>query len=71
MKIHPKFQPILYGFGVFVVFLSLSVVIKIITHRTASDAEYFGVIAKKDLFLGLIVAVVLTFTHEKKKNLRK
>ena len=70
MSISPKLRPILYGFGVFAVFTILSVVLKIITHRVYTDAQYLGIFSNKDLLLGLVVALVLTFTHERKKKLK-
>lgn len=70
MSIPPKLQPVLYGLGVFAVFIALSVALKLITHRVFSDARYFGILSNKDLLLGLFVAAVLTFTHERKKKLK-
>ena len=70
MSISPKLQPILYGLGVFAVFTILSVALKIITHRVSADAQYLGIFSNKDLLLGLVVALVLTFTHERKKKLK-
>jgi len=70
MLIPPKLQPILYGLGVFAVFTILSVALKIITHRVSTDAQYLGIFSNKDLLLGLVVALVLTFTHERKKKLK-
>ena len=70
MSISPKLQPILYGLGVFAVFVILSVVLKIITHQVSPDAQYLGILSNKDLLLGLIVAVILTFTHVRKRKLK-
>jgi hypothetical protein len=70
MTIPPKLQPVLYGIGVFIVFTALMVIMKLITHRVPSDAEYFGLFTNQDLLLGVVVAVVLTFSHERKKKLK-
>jgi len=70
MTIPPKLKPVLYGIGVFIVFTTLMVILKLVTHRIPSDAEYFGLFTNQDLFLGVIVAVVLTFSHERKKKLK-
>jgi len=70
MTIHPKLKPILYGIGVFIVFTSLMAILKLITHRISSDAEYFGLFTNQDLLLGVVVAAVLTFSHERKKKLK-
>jgi len=71
MAIPPKLQPILYGVGVFVVFTTLVIVMKLVTHRISVDAEYFGLFTKKDLLLGAAVAIILTFSHERKKKLKQ
>lgn len=70
MKVPSKLQPVLYGLSVFAVFIILSVILKLIAHRESTDAIYFGILSNKDLLLGLLVAVVLTFTHEHKKKLK-
>jgi hypothetical protein len=70
MSIHPKLKLILYGFGVFTIFMSISVLMKLVSHRIYTDAEYFGLISNKDLMLGLLIAFVVSFTHEKRKRLK-
>jgi hypothetical protein len=70
MSIHPKLKPFLFGSGVFVVFMSLSVVMKLVTHRVSVDAQYFGFISTKDILIGLFVAGFVTFTHERKKKIK-
>ncbi|GEM_PF-806366 len=69
MNIHPKLKPVVYAIIVFVVFMSLSVALKLITHRNSIDDIYFGILSKKDLLIGLGIAIFLTFTHEQKKKL--
>lgn len=70
MTIPPKLQPILYGLGVFVVFTTLMVILKLTTNRIPAETDYFGLFTNQDLFLGLVVAAVLTFSHERKKKLK-
>lgn len=70
MTVPPKLKPIIYGMIVFVIFIVLSVALKLLTHRVASADIYFGVLSNKDLLIGLFVAVFLTFTHEKRKTLK-
>lgn len=71
MTVHPKLKPIIYGFTVFLVFISLSVILKMLTHRVSSTDVYFGVLSNKDILIGFCIAVFLTFTNEQKKKLRK
>ncbi len=64
----PKLKTVLYGLSVFAIFTILAVALRYFTNSTAQDLEYFGLFSKKDLFLGLIVALVVTFNHERKMN---
>ena len=70
MNIHPKLRPIFYGLGAFAIFTVLSVVLKFVTNHTATPDEYFGILSNKDLLLGAVVALILTFTHERRKKLK-
>ena len=70
MEIHPKLKPILYGLGVFTVYIVLSLVIRLVAKRIPADAEFFGMFSTNDLLIGVVVAVVLTFTHERKKRIK-
>jgi hypothetical protein len=70
MTIPLKLQPVLYGIGVFIVFTTLMIVLKLLTHRVPEDAEYFGLFTNKDLLLGAVIAIILTFSHERKKKLK-
>jgi len=65
---HPKLQTLLFGLGVFAVFTTFAVSLRYFTSSTPQSFEYFGIISKKDILLGLIVALVVTFNHERKKN---
>lgn len=70
MSIPPKLQPILYGIGAFALFTLLSIILKIATNHQSTENEYFGIISNKELLLGAVVAIILTFTHERKKKLK-
>lgn len=70
MTIPPKIQPILYGVGVFIVFTTLMIIMKLITHRVPTQKEYFGLFSNNDLLMGAVVAIILTFSHERKKKLK-
>lgn len=71
MTIPPKIKPLLYGISVFIVFSTLVAVMKLVTKRIPTNAEYFGLYTQKDILLGAIVAVILTFSHERKKKLKQ
>jgi len=67
---HPKLKTVLYGLSVFAIYTALAIVLRIVSHHVPEENEYFGVISNKDLLLGLMLAFVLTFTHERRKNLK-
>ena len=70
MKVHPRVEPILYGIIVFVIFYILTLVLKLITHQFPTVLSFETLFPKKDILLGLAVAVILTFTHQRKKKLK-
>ena len=67
---HSKLKIVLYGLIVFILYTILAIIIKKVTHHIPTQEEYFGLLSNKDLLLGLLLAVVLTFTHEQKKRLQ-
>jgi len=67
---HPKLKILLYGLSVFLIYTILAVALRMITHHVPTEEEYFGLISNKDLLLGLMLAFVLTFTHERRKKLK-
>jgi hypothetical protein len=66
---YPKLKPFLYGLGVFSVYALLTFILRWSFNKMPLDAEYFGVYTTNDLLIGIVVAVVLTFSHERKKKL--
>jgi len=67
---HPTLKIVIYGLSVFVIYTVLAIVLRYVTHHVPTEEEYFGLISNKDLLLGLLLAVVLTFTHERRKKLK-
>ncbi len=65
---HPKLQTLLFGLGVFAVFTTFAVGLRHFTSSTVQNLEYFGFFSKRDIVLGVIVALVVTFNHERKKK---
>jgi len=61
---------LLYGLGVFAVYAILTYVLRVLFNRVADDAQFFGVYSQNDLLVGVLVAVVLTFSHQRRKNLK-
>lgn len=67
---HPKLKIVLYGLSIFVIYTILAIGLRYITHHISQEDEYFGLISNKDLLVGIGLAIVLTFTHERKKKLK-
>jgi hypothetical protein len=65
-----KFKPVLYGLSVFAVYAILTLILRFAFDRMPEDAEFLGLYTTNDLLLGLVVAVVLTVSHERKKRLK-
>lgn len=67
---HPIIKTLLYGLSVFIIFMVFAVVLKLVTHRVDGNA-LFGLITKNDLLMGVVVAVFVSFSHERKKKLKQ
>ena len=67
---HPKLKIVIYGLSVFLIYTILAIGLRYVTHHVPQEDEYFGLISNKDLYLGLLLAIVLTFTHVQKKRLK-
>jgi hypothetical protein len=68
--VNSKLKPILYGLSVFAIYTILILILRYFSHFKPDDAEILGVFSKNDILLGVLVAVVLTFSHERKKKLK-
>ena len=68
---HPKLKPVIYGIGVFIVYALLTYILRLVSNRFPENADIFGLFTSNDLLLGLVVAIVLTFSNERKKKLKK
>lgn len=67
---HPRLKPIVYGLGVFAVYAVLTYILRFAFNRTPNDADILGIYSTNDLLIGVVVAIVLTFTHERKKRIK-
>lgn len=69
MNIHSKLKPLIYGAIVFAIYLALTFLLKYFTHKTLVGDECIGLFSTNDLLVGVVVALVVTFTHERRKRL--
>jgi hypothetical protein len=67
----PIVKTLIFGVIAFVIFTILAVLLKLISGQFPEENAFLGIFTETDLFLGLVVAVVVTFSHERKKNLKK
>ncbi len=70
MTIHPKLKPFIYGLGVFVVYIILVLLLRYFSNFEPVKTDFFGLFSKNDILLGFVVAMILTFSHERKKKLK-
>jgi len=70
MQLNPKIKLAIYGVIVFIVFITLTQILKIVTHQFPTDFNLATLFPQKDLILGALVAAVLTFSHYRKKKLK-
>ncbi len=61
----------LFGVVAFVIFTVIAVFLKYISGQLPVEGAFLGIFTQTDLLLGLVVAIVVTFSHERKKNLKK
>jgi hypothetical protein len=66
----PKLKPVLYGIVVFLIYALLTWILRMLTGRMPENPEFLGIYTTNDLLLGLVVAVVLTISNQKKKKLK-
>ena len=63
------FRELLYGIGVFCVFMALTFLLRLIAHQFPENPILFGVFQKNDLLMGLAIAVILTYSRHLKRNI--
>ncbi len=61
----------LFGLVAFVIFTVIAVFLKYVSGQLPQEDALLGIFTQTDLLLGLVVAIVVTFSHERRKNLKK
>ncbi len=62
---------VLYGIGVFVVYLILIALVVWVSGNHSENAILFGIYTKQHFLIGLAVAIVLTISHDRKMKMMK
>ncbi|HOF97918.1 MAG TPA: hypothetical protein P5157_02765 [Paludibacteraceae bacterium] len=62
-------KTLLYGLGVFGVYIVIIVLLRLFSGRVPDEAVIFNFFTKNDLLIGLLLACILTFTHQRNKKI--
>ncbi len=65
-----KLRLFLYGLVVFCVYILLTWVLKLIAHKMPESDAFLGIFTSTDLWLGLAIAVILTYSHYMKMKIK-
>ncbi len=65
-----KLKTVIYAFSAFFIFMILTWVLRLAAGKLPVEDGLWGVFKSSDLFLGLVVAVVITFSHLQKRRLK-
>ena len=65
-----KLKLFLYGLVVFFVYAVLTWVLKLIAHKMPEGEAFLGVYTTTDLWLGLVIAIILTYSHYMKMKIK-
>lgn len=58
-----KIKLALYGVSVFCIYILLTWLLKLIAHKMPEGDAFLGVFTSSDLWIGLAIAVLLTYSH--------
>ena len=64
-------KTLIFGVIAFLIFTIIAVLLKLISGQLPQENALLGIFTETDLLLGLVVAVVVTFSHERRKNMKK
>jgi len=62
-------KTLLYGLGVFGVYIVIYCFTPLFSGRVPDEAVIFNFFTKNDLLIGLLLACILTFTHQRNKKI--
>ncbi len=67
----PIVKTLIFGVIAFLIFTIIAFLLKLISSQLPQENALLGIFTETDLLLGLVVAVVVTFSHERRKNMKK
>ena len=65
-----KLKLFLYGAGVFCIYGILTWILKLVAKKMPEGDAFLGVFTSTDLWLGLAIAVILTYSHYMKMKIK-
>lgn len=63
-----KFGGLLYAVSVFVIFMLLTLILREITGKMPEKTVLFGIYQSSDFWLGLGLAILLTYSHQSRNK---
>lgn len=66
-----KLSLLLYGIAAFLVFMVLTWLLKLAGEKLPVKDGFLGVYRQQDYIIGIVIAIVLTFSHAQKRKLKK
>ena len=65
-----KLMLFLYGAGVFCIYALLTWILKLVAKKMPEGDAFLGIFTSTDLWLGLAIAVILTYSHYMKMKIK-
>lgn len=62
----PKIKLALYGLSAFVIFAILTAVLRIAFNNVPENPDFLGVFVKNDIWLGIVVALVIMVSRNRR-----
>jgi uncharacterized membrane protein len=66
MNLQSLLQSLRYAMGVFVVFIIFTLILRFLTKGVSDKINWAQLFTEKELLMGLIIAVMVTFMHIQK-----
>jgi hypothetical protein len=64
----PKVKLALYGLSAFVIFALITALLRVVSGKIPENPDFFGVFVKNDIWLGIVVALVIMVSRNRKLN---
>lgn len=65
-----KLKTVIYAISVFLIFMLLTWILRLMAGKLPIEDGFLGVYKNSDLFLGIVVAAIVTLSHLQKRKLK-